>query len=174
MKQKEYVILIDKDNKEIGKQEKLLAHELGLLHKAFSVFIFRNKNGHTELLLQQRKQNKYHCGGLWSNTCCSHPREDENLQDAGKRRLKEEMGIIISSIKHAGTFHYKAKFDNGLIENEIDAVLTGHFDSDSISFNSNEVQDVRWVILRQLEKEFANMPEKFTPWFKPALAIALQ
>jgi isopentenyl-diphosphate delta-isomerase len=158
----------------IGKKEKLQAHVLGLLHRAFSVFIFRNKNGHIELLLQQRHQNKYHCGGLWSNTCCSHPREGENIQDAGKRRLKEEMGINLSSFKHAGTFHYEAKFNNGLIENELDAVLTGYFDSDSISFNSNEVQDVRWVTLKQLEIEYAKTPEKFTPWFKPALTIATQ
>jgi isopentenyl-diphosphate delta-isomerase type 1 len=173
--QNEYVVLVDENDIETGKEEKLKAHETGLLHRAFSVFLFRKENDRIQLLLQQREKNKYHCGGLWANTCCSHPRIGESITEAGKRRLKEEMGID-AHLASAGSFQYKAEFDNGLIENERDHVLVGRFDADagSIPFNPHEVEAVRWVSLPDLEEEYLLYPERFTPWFKPALSLALK
>ena len=173
MEQNEYVILVDRNDNETGKEEKLKAHEKGLLHRAFSVFIFREKNNGIQLLLQQREKNKYHCGGLWANTCCSHPRPGEPVLDAGKRRLREEMGIDLESpLGDVGSFHYKAAFDNGLIEHEVDHVLVGTFGSDTIPFNPHEVESVKWLTLDELDEEYRQHPEHFTPWFMPALTLA--
>jgi len=171
MKQKEYVVLLDENDNQIGLMEKMEAHRLGLLHRAFSVFIFRKKNEVVELLLQQRAQEKYHCGGLWTNSCCSHPREGEPVIEAGKRRLKEEMGIDIGFLEHVGSFLYRAEFQNGLIEHEIDHVLIGTFDSDSIDFNQDEVDDYKWIELEQLKLDMEESPEKFTPWLEKALLV---
>lgn len=173
MAQNEYVILVDDNDNEIGREEKITTHRLGLLHRAFSIFLFRRRNSHIELLLQQREKNKYHCGGLWTNTCCSHPRPGETIPDAGKRRLMEELGIE-ASLNYAGSFQYKAEFSNGLIEYERDHVLVGYFDSDSVFFNRDEVEAVRWIPLPELENEFKQGPEPFTPWFPPALSLARQ
>lgn len=173
MEQNEYVVLVDRNDNETGKEEKLKAHKNGLLHRAFSVFLFREKNNRIQLLLQQREKNKYHCGGLWANTCCSHPRHGESVTDAGKRRLVEEMGIQLkASLTDVGSFHYKAAFDNGLIEHEIDHVLVGAFDSDSIPFNPHEVETVRWVTPDELDDEYQKHPERFTPWLMPAFTLA--
>jgi len=171
MQKKEYVILVDKQDNQIGLQEKLKAHELGQLHRAFSVFLFRKRLGKIELLLQQRAKHKYHCGGLWANSCCSHPKEGESVIQAGKRRLQEEMGIKIKSLKHVGTFTYKAVFDNGLTEYEVDHVLIGVFNGDQIKCNPDEVEDVQWISLDQLEKAFIEIPQQFTPWFEKAYRV---
>ncbi|MFC1842799.1 isopentenyl-diphosphate Delta-isomerase [Candidatus Dependentiae bacterium] len=174
MQKKEHVILVDRSDNQVGLEEKLKAHELGLLHRAFSVFIFRKKDSQMQLLLQQRAKRKYHCGGLWANTCCSHPREGEDVISAGKRRLSQEMGIDIDSLKEVGTFMYKAEFENGLTEHEIDHVLIGKLGvsgCEDINFNKNEVESVRWISLQDLDKAFAESPEIFTPWFKPAFAL---
>lgn len=173
IKQKEYIILVDQKDNEIGTEEKLKVHEKGLLHRAFSVFLFRGKNYNIELLLQKREKNKYHCGGLWTNTCCSHVRHGEFLIEAGKRRLKEEMGIELKkNLIDIGSFYYEVNFDNGLIEHEIDHVLLGAFDLDTINFNPNEVESTRWITLDRLNIEYRQHPEKFTPWFMPAFKLA--
>jgi len=171
MQKKEYVILVDESDNQIGLEEKLKAHELGLLHRAFSVFLFRKRGDSMELLLQQRARHKYHCGGLWANTCCSHPRDGESVIQAGKRRLKEEMRISIKNLEHVGKFTYKAEFENGLTEHEIDHVLVGIFDSDDINFNRQEVAAVRWIVLDQLEKELTESPEIFTPWLEKVIRV---
>ena len=169
----EYVILVDGRDNEIGKEEKLAAHQKGLLHRAFSVFLYRNSPDGIQILLQQRESHKYHCGGLWANTCCSHPRHGENITDAGVRRLKEEMGIDLSSLlTDVGSFTYKAVFDNGLTEHEVDHVLVAPFDADDISFNPEEVESVRWITLEELDRAFIENAGQFTPWFKPALTLA--
>lgn len=160
----EYLILVDENDIPQGKQEKLLAHQLGLLHRAFSVFIF-NTNG--ELLMQQRASEKYHSAGLWTNTCCSHPKFDEHTIDAVKRRLKQEMGIKCET-KFAFSFMYKATFENGLIEHEYDHVYFGISDSLPIPDRS-EVQNWRYVSLKELQTNVSKHPEQYSEWFKICL-----
>ena len=115
----EKVILVDENDNQVGLMPKLEAHQKGLLHRAFSIFIFNSKY---ELLLQKRASSKYHSGGLWTNTCCSHPREGEDILDAAKRRLFEEMGIE-TSLRKVHDFIYKAELDNDLTEHEFDQIL---------------------------------------------------
>ncbi|MCD6040174.1 MAG: idi [Gammaproteobacteria bacterium] len=164
----EQVILVDENDHPIGTTEKLHAHQEGLCHRAFSVFVFHKGL----LLLQQRAKEKYHSPQLWTNTCCSHPRPGEEVITAGQRRLKEEMGIDIP-LQTVGYFHYIAHFNNGLIENEIDHVLVGTIAHQNIYPNPLEVQNHRWVTRTALEKELAHTPEHFTPWLKQALNYAI-
>lgn len=167
----EYVILVDQDNQEIGVAEKLAAHEQNLLHRAFSVFIFR-KAPQVELLLQQRAFHKYHSGGLWTNTCCSHPRQGEHIVAAGERRLHEELGIK-AALTDLGWFHYNAHFSNGLAENEIDHVLVGLLPAAlEIHPNPDEVNTFRWITIPALEHALAQDPTQFTPWLAEALTFA--
>jgi isopentenyl-diphosphate delta-isomerase len=160
----EYVILVDEQDNVIGKMEKQKAHEEGALHRAFSIFIFNSEN---KLLLQKRASGKYHCGGLWTNTCCSHPREDETTLDAAYRRLQEEMGLKCS-LKNEFSFLYKAALENGLTEHEFDHVFIGETD-DLPCINKEEVSDFRHVEINNLLVEISNSPERFTPWFVIAL-----
>ncbi|EKD54338.1 MAG: hypothetical protein ACD_60C00091G0003 [uncultured bacterium] len=166
----EQVILVDENDHPIGTADKITAHREALCHRAFSVFIFREKET-LELLLQQRAFHKYHSPGLWTNTCCSHPYPGENTIIAGQRRLREEMGIEIM-LKWVGSFHYIAHFENGLTENEVDHVLIGKSVDDALTINPLEVEDYRWISLPKLKKEMHELPEKFTPWLKEALTIA--
>lgn len=166
----EYVVLVDEKDQEIGVAEKLAAHEKNLRHRAFSIFIFRQTT-QLELLLQQRALGKYHSPGLWTNTCCSHPRSGEDVITAGLRRLQEEMGIT-AELKDLGWFHYIAHFPNGLTENEIDHVLIGVIDPQTeVKANSEEVNAYRWITISELEKELAANSEQFTPWLEKALQI---
>ena len=157
----EHVILVDKDDNEIGTMEKMEAHQKGLLHRAFSVLIFNSKG---EWLIQKRAGSKYHSAGLWTNTCCSHPRPGEKIEQAASRRLKEEMGIEAES-KLSHTFIYKTHLGNGLIENELDYVFTGTFDDVPV-INPTEVEDWKFMSLTNLKKEIEERPSEFTPWFK--------
>lgn len=167
----ESVVLVDENNQPIGTAEKLAAHQQNLLHRAFSVFIFREVEGKQELLLQQRALTKYHSPGLWTNTCCSHPRADEEIVVAGKRRLEEELGIS-AELTDLGWFHYNAHFPNGLSENEIDHVLYGTVPANTlIVANRDEVHDFRWISLDQLHQELAAHPTHFTPWLAQALQL---
>jgi len=169
-KKKQQVILVDEQDRELGVQEKIAAHEKAQCHRAFSVFIYRLNEERPELLLQKRQYNKYHCGGLWTNTCCSHPQPGENTQAAAERRLNEEMGIKASLI-YAGKFHYIAHFDNGLTENEVDHVFIALYPG-SLRINPIEVSDYRWINMDILRQEIAQLPQQFTPWLLPALDIA--
>ena len=169
----EKVILVDENDNEIGTETKILAHQRGQCHRAFSVFIFHRNQNEIKLLLQQRQKDKYHSGGLWTNTCCSHPRPGENIILAGERRLKEEMGMEIK-LALAGHFHYRAECENGLIENEYDHVLVGFAPVDDIHFNPTEVAAVRWITMTDLFNALENHPKQFTVWFKQALFIATQ
>lgn len=172
MHQTEYVILVDENDIPLGFEEKLKAHQDGKCHRAFSVFIFRkNTKNAWELLLQQRQLNKYHSGGLWTNTCCSHPRKGENIIFAGQRRLLEEMGIECE-LHSVGYFHYIAHLDNNLTENELDHVLIGFYEQDKIPFNPQEVANYRWIELSDLEQELHSSPQHFTQWFEQAYQIA--
>ncbi len=156
-----YVILVDKEDNPIGKMEKIEAHEKGLLHRAFSVFVFNDKD---ELLLQQRALTKYHTPGLWTNTCCSHQHEGESNIDAGKRRLEEEMGFSVP-LEEVMSFTYKAPFANGLTEHEFDHILIGYYNQDPKP-NPEEVADFKWRTLDQIKTDIANYPEQYTAWFK--------
>lgn len=168
----EYVILVDQQDREIGLEEKLAAHQKALCHRAFSVFIFRqNESLQWELLLQQRQEGKYHSGGLWTNTCCSHPRVNEPIVEAGQRRLFEEMGIHCK-LQSVGHFHYIAHLDQGLTENELDHVLVGFYPHNEIPFNQAEVKSFRWIELSTLENELKQSPEHFTQWFEQAYQLA--
>ena len=166
------VILVDQQDRALGQVEKIAAHQQGLCHRAFSVFIFRQKNGQRELLLQRRHPDKYHCGNLWTNTCCSHPQPGESLIAAAQQRLKEEMGIEVPLIPF-NKFHYTAHFNNGLTENEVDHVLVGFADPQNIQPDPQEVIEHRWLPIAALNQELKENPQNFTPWFAEALNIAL-
>jgi len=154
------IILVNKKDRKIGVGEKLKVHKEGKLHRAISVFIF-NKKG--EILLQKRSKRKYHSGGLWSNTCCSHPRPGESVFLAAKRRLKEEMGIE-TKLKRVFKIHYMAKVGN-LIENEIDHVFVGYFDGNP-KINKREAEDFCWEKVEKVLKDLKESPQKYTIWFK--------
>jgi isopentenyl-diphosphate delta-isomerase len=157
----EYVILVDENDQEIGTMEKQEAHEKGLLHRAFSVFIFNKKK---ELLLQQRALTKYHSAGLWTNTCCSHPRIGETIEQAAHRRLMEEMGFDCE-LSTKTSFIYKAAFENGLTEHEFDHVLVGNFNGE-INFNPTEVKNFKWIALDELSIDLFQNKQNYTAWFK--------
>lgn len=168
----EKVVLVNHNDEALGTETKLKAHQLGKLHRAFSVFVFYNHNDELQLLLQQRHADKYHSGSLWTNTCCSHPRPDEDIIAAGERRLKEEVGMNVTLTK-AGDFQYRAEFKNGLIEHEYDHVLVGITNSKVVEFNKVEVSAIRWITIIDLINDLTRHPKKYTPWFKQALDIAL-
>jgi len=161
MSKEEFVILVDENDRQTGVCEKLEAHRKGLLHRAFSIFLFNSKG---EVLLQQRAVEKYHTGGLWTNACCSHPRPDEKQEDALQRKLFQEMGVNCPLTK-IFQFTYSAKLDNGLTENELDYVYVGEFDSDP-NPNPAEVQAWKYISLNQLKKEIEENGDQYTPWFK--------
>lgn len=157
----EQVILVNERDEKIGLMPKMEAHEKALLHRAFSVFTF-NKKG--ELLLQQRAAEKYHSPLLWTNTCCSHQRDGETNIEAGKRRLQEEMGFVCE-LKEVFSFVYKAPFDNGLTEHELDHVMVGYYDENPI-INKEEVENFKWMPVEDVKLHIENSPEIYTAWFK--------
>lgn len=157
----EKVILVDTEDNEIGHVDKMEAHELGLLHRAFSVFIF-NKKG--ELLLQQRALDKYHSAGMWTNTCCSHPRPEENTDLAARRRLKEEMGMQCK-LSYGFNFLYEATFTNELTEYEFDHVYFGVSDELPV-INLTEVASYKYMDLDVLKADLIENPDLYTAWLK--------
>jgi len=159
----DHVILVDTNDREIGTALKLPAHEAGSLHRAFSIFVFDSKG---RVMLQRRAVEKYHSGGLWTNTCCSHPRPGESTDAAAHRRLQEEMGFDCP-LKHAFHFIYRAELDHGLTEHEFDHVYFGRFDNDPV-LNRAEACEWRWIAPDDLDAEIAAAPERFTVWFKIA------
>jgi isopentenyl-diphosphate delta-isomerase len=161
---KQQVVLVDKNNKKIGVEEKIKAHKESKLHRAFSIFIF-NSNG--ELLIQQRAKTKYHSGGLWSNTVCSHPKPNETYLQAAHRRLKEEMGFDCK-LKKLFCFIYNAGFQNGLIENEYDCVFIGKFNRKPKP-NPEEVMNYKWIFIKELKQDIVRHPNKYSVWLKIAL-----
>lgn len=160
---KEMVILVDENDREIGTEEKMKAHEEARLHRAFSVFIFNSKG---EMLLQQRACGKYHSGCLWTNATCSHPRPGEEVSAAAHRRLQEEMGFD-TDLNKAFHFIYKAEFDDGLTEHEFDHVFIGRYDG-PIKLNLDEAEDYKWIDLATLTKDMQENPDDYTVWFKIA------
>lgn len=157
----ENVILVNENDEQIGLMPKLEAHEKAVLHRAFSVFILNSKN---EIMLQQRAHQKYHSPLLWTNTCCSHQREGESNLLAGSRRLYEEMGFE-TSLKELFHFIYKAPFDNGLTEHELDHVMIGYYEENP-RINPEEVENWKWMPIEDVKMDMQVHPEIYTIWFK--------
>ena len=157
----EKVVLVNEKDDQLGLMNKMEAHQKAVLHRAFSVFVFNQKG---ELLLQQRAHDKYHSPGLWTNTCCSHQRDGESNMVAGKRRLEEEMGFSCD-LEEMFWFVYKASFDNGLTEHELDHVMIGYFDEDP-KINTDEAASFKWMLLEDVKKDIEMHPELYTEWFK--------
>lgn len=157
----EKVILVNENDEQIGLMPKLEAHEKAVLHRAFSIFILNSKN---EVMLQQRASQKYHSPLLWTNTCCSHQREDETNIEAGNRRLQEEMGFS-TELKELFHFIYKAPFDNGLTEHELDHVMIGYFNEDP-AINPEEVESWKWMDIDAIKEDMQQHPDIYTVWFK--------
>ncbi|MEA3230070.1 MAG: isopentenyl-diphosphate Delta-isomerase [archaeon] len=158
----DHLILVDENDNELGFEEKMKAHENGgKLHRAFSIFVFDDDK---KMILQKRADSKYHCGGLWTNTCCSHPAPGESLEDAVHRRLKEEMGFDCE-LKEIMSFTYKASFENGLTEWEFDHVFIGSYGRRIIP-DPAEVGDIKAVSVNDLKRYIKDCPNIYTPWFK--------
>ena len=165
----EYVVLVDELDNKVGLMEKMEAHINPNLHRAFSIFIFNSKN---EMLLQQRALSKYHTPGLWTNTCCSHPRDGESLHDATNRRLQEEMGMQCE-LKEAFSFIYKADVMQGLVEHEFDHVFIGTSDDLPI-INKDEVESFRYDTVENIKADIERNPQNYTAWFKIAFDKLLE
>ena len=157
----ERVILVDRMDREVGTEEKLKVHREGKLHRAFSIFIFNTAG---ELLLQKRSETKYHSGGLWTNTCCSHPRPSESNDWAARRRLNEEMGFDCE-LTELFSFIYQTKLENNLFEHELDHVFIGHYDGQPIP-NPDEVDEWKWLDIDSLKRDVREHPDHYTYWFK--------
>lgn len=163
------VILVDEEDRPRGESDKLAAHEAGELHRAFSIFLF---DGEGRWLLQRRHPEKYHSGGLWTNTCCSHPAPGQTTLEAARERLRHEMGIAVP-LEPVFHFLYRAQFDNRLIEHELDHVFVGRFEGEP-NPNPVEVCDWKWVSTDALLKEIDSFPDRFTYWFREAIDRVLQ
>jgi len=157
------IILVDENDRQIGTGEKMEVHKNNRLHRAFSIFVFNDKN---DLMLQKRAGHKYHSGGLWTNTCCSHPHPGESVIDSAHARLQNEMGFDID-LTEKFTFQYTTQYE-GIAENEIDHVLFGHYNGEP-EINLDEAEDWRWVSLTDLRKEIRENPEGYTSWLKIAI-----
>lgn len=158
----EKVVLVDENDNQIGLEEKVKAHlGQGILHRAFSIFVFNSKK---ELLLQQRASEKMLWPLYWTNTCCSHPREDENYQEAGQRRLNEELGFTCP-LEYIGKFQYQANYRDIGAENELCSVLIGDYDG-QVNVNEKEINDYKWVNFEELKQDILENPDTYTPWFK--------
>lgn len=165
------VVLVDVNDTELGTADKMQAHEKGLLHRAFSIFVVRETNGVKEVLLQQRALTKYHCAGLWSNTCCSHPQQGENITQSAINRLTEELGFTVNNLIWVDSHCYKAKLSNNLIEHEFDHLFVKHLSKQAsnklqIRPNPAEVNAIDWLSIEQIELDLKNTANKYTPWFK--------
>jgi len=158
------VIVVDQFDNETGSAEKLEAHFGGILHRAFSIFVF---NSDRELLLQKRAQGKYHSGGLWSNSCCGHPRPGEETCAAAKRRLREELNVSCD-LQVAFEFLYRVELDNSLIEHEYDHVFIGKFDGLPEPDNS-EIEDWKWIGIKELMEDLELQPDRYTFWLSTAM-----
>ncbi len=166
---RDHVVLVTPENVPLGIMNKLEAHQKGVLHRAFSIFLFNDKK---ELLLQQRAAHKYHGAKLWTNTCCSHQQSGEDNLTAANNRLQFEMGIYCP-LEEKFSFLYKAQVENNLIEHELDFILMGIYNDNPV-INDTEVMDYKWIAIPELMKWIDANPEQFTYWFKEVLPSVLQ
>lgn len=159
----EKIAIVNSEDQIIGYEEKMKVHLEALCHRAFSVILYNDKG---EMLIHQRNLEKYHSPGLWTNACCSHQLEkDGSILNAAHRRLKEELGIEVAKLNEVGVLSYKATFDNGLTENEIDHIFIGAYDGD-VPFNKEEVHAIKWIKPEDLKQWIKEKPDDFTVWFK--------
>lgn len=159
----EKIAIVDEFDQIVDFKEKLYVHENALLHRAFSVILF-NKND--EMLLQKRSSKKYHSPSLWTNACCSHQLEcDKNIQNAAKRRLFQELGLLNIKLSKVGVIKYRCDFDDGLSENEIDHIFVGKYNGDT-NYNVDEIDELKWIAIDNLKSWIDEKPEEFTYWFK--------
>ena len=170
MEENDKVQLVDEQDRPLRLMGKLAAHESGVLHRAFSAYVFQIRSGRQHMLLQKRAKTKYHFGGLWTNACCGHPLEGTTPAQAGRRRLREEMNIDCE-LRAIGSFIYRAQSANSLIEHELDHVLVGTFVGELPAPNPLEADGSRWVDLDDLARELEEAPERFTPWFAQGYAV---
>lgn len=167
------LVCVNEDDVQLCVKEKMEVHLLGLLHRAFSIFIFKKiSDFNHHLLIQKRSYSKYHTPGLWTNTCCGHASPVKDIQSSAKIRLKEEMGFNCE-LKPIGKFIYKSILDNGLIEHEIDHVFIGFVEKINISPNPVEVDSYRWTAIENILQEYQKNPSLFTPWFYPSLQLVI-
>ena len=157
------LILVDENDGETGTATKERVHLEGLLHRAFSVVLMRGEGDSREFLIARRAYAKYHSGGLWANSCCSHPRAGEDLLDAAERRVREELGCEVGELRKLGSFIYRTEFDDGLVENEIDHVLVGEIVGTPVP-NPDEIAELRWIAPEDLRAMLAQTPGRFAPW----------
>lgn len=160
----EQLILVDKNDRVLGEGDKIEVHREGALHRAFSIFVF---DDHNRLLLQKRAQTKYHSGGLWSNTCCGHPRPGEDTLAAAHRRLQEEMNFDCH-LRKAFAFLYRVELDNDLVEHEYDHVFFGKYNGNPKP-DAEEAEDWKWIELEEVKRELSENPERFSYWLREAL-----
>ena len=164
----EKVVLIDFNDQVIGEMEKMQAHVEGKLHRAFSVFLYHED----KMLIHKRASEKYHCGGLWTNSCCSHPRSNETYNEAVARRLQEEIGVTCD-VEEIFSFVYYYQFSNGLTEFELDHVFIGEYNGE-VTFDENEIEEVKWISFEELKLDIQQNPTKYTPWFVVGLKRVLE
>lgn len=164
MSNEDQLILVDERDVQTGTRGKLEVHTQGLLHRAFSIIVKNNKG---EIMLQKRALSKYHSGGLWTNTCCGHPRDGEELETAAHRRLSEEMGFDCP-LKEITSFIYQVNLDHGLQEHEFLHVYLGEYSTEPV-LNPDEADDWKWISLQDMQSDISNNPENYTYWFKTAL-----
>ena len=166
------VILVNNQDEEIGRCEKLQAHREGLCHRAYSIFIFSEDNP-KQILLHKRNHLKYHSGNKWTNTCCSHPQPGETLQESAHKRLQYEMGIKVQTFEHAGTHLYKHAFENGLIEHELDHILVGFIKKyRPIAPNPEEATATLWSSVNDVDSWLSRAPDDWSAWFEATWNIA--
>lgn len=167
------LILVDVLDRELGAMTKEQTHKQAILHRAFSVVLYRNNNARTELLICQRSNEKYHCGGMWANSCCSHPRCGEKTCDAVLRRVKEELGVEISQLEEIGTFIYRAQFECALCEYELDHVFIACCATE-LNIDYSEVQDYKWLSISEINDMLICNAECFAPWAYSVLLYAIK
>lgn len=174
MSNRNTVVLVDISDNIISSEDKLVAHQQGLLHRAFSVMLYRYNNQKLEFLLQKRALSKYHCPGLWTNTCCSHPNISEDIKQSALSRLQEELidiDICKIDLKYIGNFIYRAEFDNGLIEHEYDHIFLGEYQDTPMKYNTQEIAELAWLCIDKINEDYRLNKNDYTPWFEQVVVF---